>query len=76
MPLGFKRVLEVNGLKITGIIDYAHTPDALKNVLGTLRDIQRDQGKLLTVVGCGGDRDRAKRPQMAKIAADLSGQVI
>lgn len=61
---------------IAGIVDYAHTPDALKNVLTTLRDILRESGKVLTVVGCGGDRDRQKRPVMAKIASDFSEQVI
>jgi UDP-N-acetylmuramoyl-L-alanyl-D-glutamate--2,6-diaminopimelate ligase len=54
----------------TAIVDYAHTPDALQNVLSTARSLAR--GKLITVFGCGGDRDRAKRPLMGKIAAELS----
>ncbi|HRH01565.1 MAG TPA: UDP-N-acetylmuramoyl-L-alanyl-D-glutamate--2,6-diaminopimelate ligase [Bacteroidia bacterium] len=62
--------------KITGIIDYAHTPDALKNVLTTINDIRTGNEKVITLVGCGGDRDALKRPLMAKIACDLSDKVI
>ena len=62
--------------KITSIVDYAHTPDALKNVLETINSIRTGNEELITVVGCGGDRDAAKRPKMAKIAAQLSTQVI
>ncbi|MEM6806357.1 MAG: UDP-N-acetylmuramoyl-L-alanyl-D-glutamate--2,6-diaminopimelate ligase [Bacteroidota bacterium] len=62
--------------KLTAIVDYAHTPDALENVLKTMKDIHKGQGKILTVVGCGGNRDKAKRPKMAKIATDYSAQVI
>ena len=62
--------------KITGIVDYAHTPDALKNVLGTIGDIRTGNEKVITVVGCGGDRDKEKRPVMAKIACELSDQVV
>ena len=62
--------------KITGIVDYAHTPDALKNVLSTITDINQTGANIITVVGCGGDRDRTKRPKMAKIAANYSDQVI
>ncbi|MEM7370277.1 MAG: UDP-N-acetylmuramoyl-L-alanyl-D-glutamate--2,6-diaminopimelate ligase [Bacteroidota bacterium] len=69
-------VLRDTSRGIAGIVDYAHTPDALKNVLSTLQDILKNSGKIVTVVGCGGDRDRQKRPVMAKIASDLSGQVI
>lgn len=58
-----------------GIIDYAHTPDALENVLNTIHKLKQDK-KVFTVVGCGGDRDTAKRPVMAKIAADYSDQLI
>ncbi len=58
-----------------GVVDYAHTPDALKNVLETLRNIYRKR-KIITVVGCGGDRDKTKRPIMGKIAVDLSNYVI
>jgi len=61
---------------ITAIIDYAHTPDALKNVLETINAIRTRNEKLITVVGCGGDRDKAKRPVMASVAATLSDQVI
>jgi UDP-N-acetylmuramoyl-L-alanyl-D-glutamate--2,6-diaminopimelate ligase len=61
---------------ITAIVDYAHTPDALKNVLNTIVDIRKGTGKISTVVGCGGDRDTTKRPKMALIASQLSDQVI
>ena len=61
---------------ITAIVDYAHTPDALKNVLETIFSIRTGIEKLISVVGCGGDRDRTKRPVMAKIACDLSDKVI
>lgn len=61
---------------ITGIVDYAHTPDALKNVIETINDIRGGLGKLITVVGAGGDRDRSKRPVMAKIASEGSDMVI
>lgn len=59
-----------------GIVDYAHTPDALQNVLNTLKDITRGEVNIITVVGCGGDRDRAKRPIMGKIATQMSDKVI
>ena len=61
---------------ITAILDYAHTPDALENVLSTINKIRTGNEKLITVIGCGGDRDKTKRPKMAVIAADLSSQVI
>ncbi|SDX75522.1 UDP-N-acetylmuramoylalanyl-D-glutamate--2,6-diaminopimelate ligase [Lutibacter oricola] len=61
---------------ITAIVDYAHTPDALKNVLETINDIRTGNEQVITVVGCGGDRDKAKRPVMGRIAALLSSQVI
>jgi UDP-N-acetylmuramoyl-L-alanyl-D-glutamate--2,6-diaminopimelate ligase len=61
---------------ITAIIDYAHTPDALKNVLETINSIRTNNEQLITVVGCGGDRDKAKRSKMAHIAAVLSTKVI
>jgi UDP-N-acetylmuramoyl-L-alanyl-D-glutamate--2,6-diaminopimelate ligase len=57
-------------------VDYAHTPDALSNVLDTISKIRSGNEKVITVVGCGGDRDRTKRPKMAQIAAKLSNQVI
>jgi len=61
---------------ITTIIDYAHTPDALKNVLETINAIRTKNETLITVVGCGGDRDKTKRPKMAHIASALSTKVI
>ena len=61
---------------VTAIVDYAHTPDALRNVLSTISDLRTGNEQLITVVGCGGDRDRAKRPEMAEIAAELSNKVI
>jgi UDP-N-acetylmuramoyl-L-alanyl-D-glutamate--2,6-diaminopimelate ligase len=66
----------VSDQKITAIVDYAHTPDALENVLSTINDIRSKNEKLITVVGCGGDRDKAKRPIMANIATTMSNQVI
>ncbi|MCK8522235.1 UDP-N-acetylmuramoyl-L-alanyl-D-glutamate--2,6-diaminopimelate ligase [Aquimarina sp. D1M17] len=62
--------------KITAIVDYAHTPDALKNVLETINDIRTKNETLITVVGCGGDRDKMKRPVMGNIAAKLSNKAI
>ncbi len=61
---------------VTGIVDYAHTPDALKNVLNTIQDIRTGNEKVITLVGCGGDRDALKRPIMARIACELSDRVI
>jgi UDP-N-acetylmuramoyl-L-alanyl-D-glutamate--2,6-diaminopimelate ligase len=61
---------------ITAIVDYAHTPDALENVLKTIANIRTKNETVFTVVGCGGDRDKAKRPVMAKIACELSDKVI
>ncbi len=61
---------------ITAIVDYAHTPDALKNVLETINSIRTGNESLFTVVGCGGDRDKNKRPKMGKIAAQLSTTAI
>ena len=62
--------------KVTAVVDYAHTPDALKNVLETINTIRTGNEQLITVVGCGGDRDAAKRPLMGKIAAQLSTKAI
>ncbi len=59
-----------------GIVDYAHTPDALQNVLETIAHLRRHPARILTVVGCGGDRDKTKRPIMAQIAAQWSDQLI
>lgn len=62
--------------KIIGIIDYAHTPDALKNVLTTIKSLRTHNEQLITIVGCGGNRDIQKRPEMANIACALSDKVI
>lgn len=61
---------------ITAIVDYAHTPDALKNVLQTINEVRQGEGNLISVVGAGGDRDKTKRPEMAAIAAELSNKLI
>ena len=66
----------VSDTGVIAIVDYAHTPDALKNVLETINDIRTDNEKLITVVGCGGNRDKTKRPKMAHIAPQLSTQSI
>jgi UDP-N-acetylmuramoyl-L-alanyl-D-glutamate--2,6-diaminopimelate ligase len=66
----------VSNGKITAIVDYAHTPDALENVLKTINDIRTKNEQLITVVGCGGDRDKTKRPMMANIATQMSDKVI
>ncbi|ARV16447.1 UDP-N-acetylmuramoyl-L-alanyl-D-glutamate--2,6-diaminopimelate ligase [Polaribacter sp. SA4-12] len=70
----FEYVISEDG--VTAIVDYAHTPDALKNVLETINDIRTGNEKVITVVGCGGDRDKTKRPKMAHIASQLSNQAI
>jgi UDP-N-acetylmuramoyl-L-alanyl-D-glutamate--2,6-diaminopimelate ligase len=62
--------------EVTVIIDYAHTPDALKNVLDTINDVRGNAGKLITVVGCGGNRDKTKRPEMARIGVENSDKLI
>ena len=61
---------------IVGIVDYAHTPDALENVLVTINDVRCHKETLITVVGCGGNRDTTKRPEMAAVAVKLSDRVI
>ena len=66
----------ISPAKVTAIVDYAHTPDALKNVLKTIEDIRTRNETVITVVGCGGDRDSTKRPEMARIACKLSDRVI
>lgn len=66
----------ISNERITAIVDYAHTPDALENVLKTINDIRTKNEQLITVVGCGGDRDRTKRPIMANIASTLSDKAI
>ncbi|HOZ40085.1 MAG TPA: UDP-N-acetylmuramoyl-L-alanyl-D-glutamate--2,6-diaminopimelate ligase [Flavobacteriales bacterium] len=70
----FQLVRSTSG--IIGIVDYAHTPDALKNVLSTINEVCGDNEQVITVVGCGGDRDRGKRPVMARIATELSSHVV
>jgi UDP-N-acetylmuramoyl-L-alanyl-D-glutamate--2,6-diaminopimelate ligase len=66
----------VSTTNITAIVDYAHTPDALENVLKTINDIRTKNEQLITVVGCGGNRDKTKRPIMASIATELSDKVV
>ncbi len=66
----------VSDQNITAIVDYAHTPDALENVLKTILDIRTNNEQLITVVGCGGDRDKTKRPIMAHIASSMSNKII
>ena len=61
---------------IVGIVDYAHTPDALKNVLSTISEVRKSGERIITVAGCGGNRDTTKRPEMAAIAAEMSDMVI
>ncbi len=61
--------------KIMGIVDYAHTPDALLNVLATIKNLRQGSEKIITVVGCGGDRDKTKRPMMAEVACEHSDKV-
>ncbi|WP_353103820.1 UDP-N-acetylmuramoyl-L-alanyl-D-glutamate--2,6-diaminopimelate ligase [Myroides odoratus] len=66
----------VSSKQVTAIVDYAHTPDALANVIATINSIRTNNEQLITVVGCGGNRDKTKRPEMGKIASDLSNRVI
>ncbi|MCA6440152.1 MAG: UDP-N-acetylmuramoyl-L-alanyl-D-glutamate--2,6-diaminopimelate ligase [Sediminibacterium sp.] len=66
----------INAQKMIGIVDYAHTPDALENVLTTIKKLRKGHEQIITVVGCGGDRDKTKRPIMAQAACDLSDRVI
>ncbi len=61
---------------IIGIVDYAHTPDAVQNVLSTIANIRKGTEQVITVIGCGGDRDKTKRPIMAQVACDWSDKVI
>jgi len=84
LPIQMSALGKVNGRfevlrgpqRITAIVDYAHTPDALKNVLQTINDIRKNSANLITVVGCGGNRDTSKRPEMARIAAEMSNRII
>ena len=70
----FEYVKSKSGL--LGIVDYAHTPDALENVLQTINELNNGRGQVITLVGCGGDRDKTKRPEMAAIAAEKSDKII
>lgn len=70
----FDYITSPNG--VIGIVDYAHTPDAVQNVLSTVKDIRKGTEQVITVIGCGGDRDTAKRPIMAQVACDWSDKVI
>ena len=70
----FETIISPDG--IIGIVDYAHTPDALENVLKTILDLRQGTTQVITVVGCGGDRDRTKRPEMAEVAVRMSDKVI
>ena len=71
----FDYIISPNDL-ILGIVDYAHTPDALENVLATIKKLRRGHEQIITVVGCGGDRDKTKRPVMGEVACELSDRVI
>ncbi len=62
--------------KVIGIVDYAHTPDALLNVLATIKNLRQGEEKIITVVGCGGNRDKTKRPVMAEVACEYSDKII
>jgi UDP-N-acetylmuramoyl-L-alanyl-D-glutamate--2,6-diaminopimelate ligase len=73
-PGRFEQVMSTN--EIVGIVDYAHTPDALQNVLETINELREGNQQVITVVGCGGNRDATKRPEMARIAGELSNKVI
>lgn len=73
VPGRFQYIKSKSG--VTGIVDYAHTPDALENVLKTVNEMKKS-GKVITIIGCGGDRDRSKRPIMAKIGYDMSDILI
>ncbi len=66
----------ISDSKVIGIVDYAHTPDALENVLSTIKKLRKGDEQVITVVGCGGDRDKTKRPIMGEVACKLSDRVI
>jgi UDP-N-acetylmuramoyl-L-alanyl-D-glutamate--2,6-diaminopimelate ligase len=61
---------------VTAVVDYAHTPDALKNVLRTIKELRNGNENVITIVGCGGDRDKTKRPEMARIAGEYSDRIV
>ena len=62
--------------KVVGIVDYAHTPDALLNVLATIKNLRHGEEKIIAVVGCGGNRDKTKRPEMAEVACEYADKII
>lgn len=68
--------VQISNKGVVGVVDYAHTPDALENVLDTIQKLRQNDQKIITVVGCGGDRDKTKRPIMAQVALRLSDKVI
>ncbi len=70
----FESVISTSG--VVGIVDYAHTPDAVENVLEAIQQLRRGEEKVITVIGCGGDRDKTKRPEMAAVALKYSDTVI
>jgi len=74
VPGRFESIISPNG--VMAIVDYAHTPDALKNVLETIEQLRTHNEQVITVVGCGGDRDKTKRPEMGDVAAQYSNRVI
>jgi UDP-N-acetylmuramoyl-L-alanyl-D-glutamate--2,6-diaminopimelate ligase len=82
--VGLSKLSGVNGRfetfvfpgEITAIVDYAHTPDALQNILENVRQMNSQNGRVIVVIGCGGNRDKGKRPEMAKIAAEMGDQAI
>ncbi len=74
-PGRFETYMSAND-KILGIVDYAHTPDALINVLATINQLRTGGQQVITVIGCGGDRDRTKRPIMAQVACEHSDRAI
>ncbi|WP_127130803.1 UDP-N-acetylmuramoyl-L-alanyl-D-glutamate--2,6-diaminopimelate ligase [Pseudoflavitalea rhizosphaerae] len=71
----FDYIISKNG-QVIGIVDYAHTPDALLNVLTTIKKLRKGHEQIITVVGCGGDRDKTKRPEMGEIACEHSDKAI
>jgi len=75
-PVNGRAETIISGRGVTAIVDYAHTPDALENILVTIRKIVNEKHKIITVIGAGGDRDRKKRPLMGRIAAFNSNRVI
>ncbi|TVR78919.1 MAG: UDP-N-acetylmuramoyl-L-alanyl-D-glutamate--2,6-diaminopimelate ligase [Chitinophagaceae bacterium] len=75
-PEGRFDYIKISKNGITGIVDFAHTPDALKNTLAAINNMKNQKQQVITVIGCGGNRDKEKRPLMARIAAEMSDRVI